>query len=88
MGEHFWNVADRLVKLAESDDRLIRPQGKIKRDAFRDVVGEPPARVTSARGGLANLRLQPVAVELEELPRIGAEVGKFFLKRDHFLPVH
>ena len=34
-------------------------------------------------GRLLDLGVQPIAIELEELPGIGTKVGKFFFKRDH-----
>ena len=56
------------------------------RRAFRDMLGQPPARVTSPIRRLRDLVLEPGAVELEELPGFRTEVGKLFLKRDHYSP--
>src|SRR5438445_12378178 len=56
---------------------------QIKSNAFSHVFGEPPSGVTSYVSGSRDGRVQPIAVELEELSRCCPQVWKFFFKRDH-----
>src|ERR1700681_565553 len=61
------DIAHSLGKLTERDDRFVGAQTQIERDAFRDVIGEPPARIASFVGGARDGGVQPIAIELEEL---------------------
>src|SRR5947209_5004104 len=67
-------VADRLEdvlngfsELAKCDHALVVPQMQIERDAFGDMLGQPPARITRLVGCSIDCSMQPIAVELKEL---------------------
>jgi len=47
------------------------------------VIGEPPTRIASFISRSRNGSTEPIAIEFEKLAGISAEIGKFFLKRDH-----
>src|SRR5438477_171401 len=83
VADRFQDVLHRFLKLFECDNVLIVPEMQIKRDALGHVFGEPPTRVTGLIGGAINGGVQPTAVELEELTRVAAQIGKLFFKRDH-----
>src|SRR5262249_58158684 len=76
-------ITHSLRQLTEGDHVFVISQVQIKSDAFGDVIGEPPAGVTSFVSGPRDRRMQPVAVELEKLSRACPEIWKFFFKRDH-----
>ena len=44
---------------------------------------QPPTRIAGLVGRLRDRGVQPIAIELKELPRFAAQIGKFFFKRDH-----
>src|SRR6266446_7871212 len=77
------HVTHGLRELVERDDIFIISQVQVKSDALGDVISEPPAGETSFVGGSRNCRVQPIAVELEELSRCCPQIWKFFFKRDH-----
>src|SRR6516164_1480463 len=56
---------------------------QVKSDALGDVISEPPAGVTSFVSGSRDCRVQPIAVELEEMSRCCPQIWKFFFKGDH-----
>src|SRR5689334_7980604 len=76
IADYLQNIPHRLVELTEGDDRLMGPKSQIKRDALADMLGQPPARITGAIRRLPDSSLQPVAIELEELPAFRTQVGK------------
>src|SRR5262245_52595909 len=76
-------ITHGLRQLIESDHVFVVSQVQVKSNALRDVIGEPPAGVTSVVSGPRDRCVQPVAVELEELSRGCPEIWKFFFKRDH-----
>src|SRR5207247_8556688 len=77
------HVTHGLRELVERDDIFIISQVQVKSDALGDVISEPPAGVTSFVSGSRDCRVQPIAVELEELSRCCPEIWKFFFKGDH-----
>ena len=81
--DHFQDVAHSLRQLAEGDHVFVIPQVQIKRNALGDVIRQPPARISGFISRPRDRSVQPIAIELEKLPRIGAEIWKLFLKRDH-----
>src|SRR5436853_1970192 len=83
--DRFQDVLHRFLKLLEGDDVLVVPQMQIKRDALGDVLGQPPTRVTGLVGRAIDGGVQPIAIKLKELPRVSAQIRKFFFKRDHDL---
>src|SRR5436309_3034583 len=76
-------VSDRLRQLAERDDTFVISQAQVKSDALGDVIGEPPAGITSFVSGPCDRRMQPIAVKFEQLSRARPEIWKFLFKRDH-----
>src|SRR5438552_865886 len=62
---------------------FVIPQVQVKGNALRDMLSQPPARVTGLVSRPRDRRVEPIAIELEKLSRVGAEIGKFFFKRDH-----
>src|SRR6266446_2957881 len=56
---------------------------QVKRNAFSNVLGQPPTRITGLIGRAIDGRVQPSAVELKELTRVAAQIWKFFFQRDH-----
>src|SRR5215510_13705497 len=79
----FQDITHGLRQLTEGDDVFVVSQVQVKSDALGDMIGEPPARVTCLVGGTRERSMQPIAVELEKLPRGCPEIWKFFFKRDH-----
>ena len=64
-------------------DRLVVPKSQIERDALGDVIGKPPARITSLIRRALDRSVQPFLVKFEKLPGIAAQIWEFFLKRYH-----
>src|SRR2546427_5717859 len=56
---------------------------QVKRNAFGDVIGEPPAWITGFVSRTRDCRVKPIAIEFEKLSRLRAEIRKFLFKRDH-----
>src|SRR6266480_6801213 len=83
VADRFQDVLHCFLKLLESDDVFVVPEMQIKRDALGDVFGQPPTRVTGFIGRAIDGGVQPIAVELEELARVAAQIWKFLFKRDH-----
>src|SRR6266480_8105838 len=83
VADRFQDVLHRFLKLLEGNDVLVVPEMQIKRDALGDVFGQPPTRVTGFIGRAIDGGVQPIAVELEELARVAAQIWKFLFKRDH-----
>src|SRR5262249_61336475 len=79
------DVAHSLSQLIEGDHIFVVSQVQIKSNAFSHVISEPPAGITSLVSGTRDRRMQPITVELEQLPRGCPQIWKFFLKRDHDL---
>ena len=83
VADHLQDVAYGLRKLAERDHTLVIPQAEVKSDTLCHVIGEPPTRVAGLVRRAGDGSVQPIAIELEELPRLGPQIRKFFLKCDH-----
>ena len=83
VADHFQDVPHSLRQLVKGDDVFVISQVQVKSDAFRNVIGEPPTGITGFISRSRDGSVQPIAAELEELPRVCAEIRKFFLKRDH-----
>ena len=49
------------------ESAVIACDGMIKRDAFCDVLGQPPTRIAGLIGGAIDRGVQPIAVELKKL---------------------
>src|SRR5881398_137221 len=47
------------------------------------VIGEPPTRVAGLVRRTGDGSMQPIAIKLEELSRLGPQIWKFFFKCDH-----
>ena len=67
VANRFENVLHRFLKLFEGHDVLVISEMQIKRDAFRDVFGQPPTRIARLVRRAIDRCVQPVPVELEEL---------------------
>jgi hypothetical protein len=79
----FEHVLHGLSQLPKRDHVLVVSQPQIKRDALGDVIGQPPTRVARFVGRAVDRGIEPIAIKLEELPGIAAQIGKLFFKRDH-----
>src|SRR5436190_951655 len=85
--DHLQDIPHGLRKLAERDHTLVIPQAEVKSDTLCNVIGEPPTRVASLVRRAGDGSVQPIAIELEELPRLGPQIRKFFFKCDHDFPL-
>src|SRR5438067_407577 len=83
VADHLQDIAHGLRKLAERDHTLVIPQTEVKSDTFCHVIGEPPTRVAGLVRRTGDGSMQPIAIKLEELPRLGPQIWKFFFKCDH-----
>src|SRR5262249_33629705 len=83
IADRFQHVAHRLRQLVKGHYVFVVSQVQIKSNTFRHVFSEPPARITCFVSRPRDRRLQPIAVELEQLTGGRPEIWKFFLKRDH-----
>src|SRR5213595_664695 len=83
VADHLQDIAHGLRKLAERDHTLVIPQAEVKSDTLRYVIGQPPTRVASLVRRAGDGSVQPIAIELEELSRLGPQIRKFFFKCDH-----
>ena len=81
--DHLQNVTHGLRQLTESDNWFVVSQPQIKGNAFRDMIGQPPTWIAGFIGRAGDGGVQPIAVELEELTRVAAQIRKFFFKRYH-----
>src|ERR1700730_16928233 len=77
------DVLHGFLKLGERDYVLVVSKMKVKRDAFSHVVGQPPARLAGFGRGAIEGGGKTIAVELEELTGVAAQIREFFFKRDH-----
>jgi len=83
VADHLQDVAHGLRKLTERDHAFVISQAQVKSDTLRHVFGQPPTRVAGLVCRAGDSRVQPITIKLEELPRLGPQIRKFFFKRDH-----
>src|SRR5437667_4020282 len=83
VADHFQHVTHSLRQLAKGHHVFVISQMQVKSNAFRHVICEPPSGITSFISRPRDRRIEPIAIELEKLSRVGTEIWKFFLNRDH-----